>query len=303
MSARRELFTALFCAATMVTGIVTAVAVAQTTPPRVLAWVDSLQGNDGNRLRWPVAVSAGGDGELAVADAYQPRLILFRRVGVSWQVDRSVSLPAAPVGLAHDGERFIATLRQAPYLVAFEGPQLAQRRLTLPSGVVPGALAALPGGELLIHDLTAGRVLRIAGDGSIAREVEIDRRLTGLEPLPGGGFLAAVGDEARVLKFDAAWNPQAEWQLPGDGPEPAWPSAIAVEPGGDALVLDRHTGRILVLDASGSLVGVGARHGWEPGLLLYPADIARLPNGRIAVADQGNGRAQVFRRTDGGTTP
>ena len=33
------------------------------------------------------------------------------------------------------------------------------------------------------------------------------------------------------------------------------------------------------------------------------AGIARLPGGLLLVADEGNGRAQLFRRTDAGTRP
>lgn len=286
----------------LLTAVLAAGAGAQGTPPRILSWVDTLRGSEEQELRWPSAVAASSRGEVAVADAKQPKLMLFRRVGVSWQLERTVSLPAAPIGLTHDGERFIVALRSPPYLVALEGPQLAIRRLSLPDDVVPGAVAALDEGQLLLLDLAGGRALRLSAAGDVLREIEIDRKVSALAPILSGGFLATVPNEARVLRYDAAWNLQSEWELPADGPEPAWPVAVAVEPGGDSLVLDRHGGRILVLDASGNLVGIGSRKGWEPGLLLYPAAMARLPGGGIVVADQGNGRAQIFRRTDGGST-
>lgn len=282
----------------------TAVAVrAQGNPPRILAWVETLRGGEERELRWPVAVAASDDGAIAVADAWMPRVLLFRRVGISWQLDGTASLPAAPIGLTHDGERFVAALREAPYLLALEGPRLASRRMPLPAGVVPGAVASLGGGALLLLDLAGSRVLELAASGVVVRETAIDRRVSALTPLPAGGFLAAVGPEARVLRYDTSWNLQAEWELPGDGAEPAWPAALAVEPGGDALVLDRHTGRILVLDASGQLLGVGSRRGWDPGQLYFPAAMARLRDGQVVVADQGNARAQIFRRTDGAGGP
>ena len=78
---------------------------------------------------------------------------------------------------------------------------------------------------------------------------------------------------------------------------------LAAEPGGNLLVVDRHAGRVLVLDANGQVAGVGARKGWEPGLLLFPAGIARLPGGAVVVADEGNGRAQLFRRSAAGASP
>jgi hypothetical protein len=64
------------------------------------------------------------------------------------------------------------------------------------------------------------------------------------------------------------------------------------------VVVDRHSGRLLVLDVAGTVIGMGSRQGWEPGLLMFPAGITRLSDGTLAVADEGNGRVQVFRRTD-----
>jgi hypothetical protein len=60
---------------------------------------------------------------------------------------------------------------------------------------------------------------------------------------------------------------------------------------------------VLVLDAAGQVAGVGSRKGSEPGLLLFPAGIARLPGGLVVVADEGNGRAQLFRRSAQGAGP
>ena len=86
--------------------------------------------------------------------------------------------------------------------------------------------------------------------------------------------------------------------MPGLGPAPAWPVGLIVEDNGEIVVADRHGGRILVLDTSGRWIGSGSRRGWEPGLLRFPSDIARLPDGRIVVADQGNGRIQLLRRLE-----
>jgi hypothetical protein len=69
------------------------------------------------------------------------------------------------------------------------------------------------------------------------------------------------------------------------------------------VVVDRHGGRILALDASGRLVGVGSGRGWNPGQLLLPTAIALFPDGRVVVADQGNSRVQIFRPVDKGSTP
>ncbi|MGH9750164.1 MAG: hypothetical protein ACRD6R_09600, partial [Candidatus Polarisedimenticolia bacterium] len=84
---------------------------------------------------------------------------------------------------------------------------------------------------------------------------------------------------------------------------PAWPVAIADAGGGRSLVLDRHTGRVLILDAAGGMAGSFGRRGWEAGALSFPAGIAVLPDGRLAIADQGNARLVVYRRAVPERTP
>lgn len=271
---------------------------AQIGVPRILAFSESIKGNEEVELRWPVAVAAASAEEIAVADAYGPRLMSFRKVGVSWQVDKVVDLPGTPVDLTHHGNRWVVSLRQSQGLVALEGPDLRQRKLQLPAGVVPGALAVVPNGDLLVYDYADRRVLRLSSDGEVATVARLEKTVAALAATAAGGFLAAVPEQGSVLSFDANGDLGATWELPAADEIPAWPVGLTVEPGGEVVAVDRHAGRLLVLDATGGIVGLGSRKGWEPGLLLYPAGMARLPNGHLLVADEGNGRAQVFRRTD-----
>ena len=53
---------------------------------------------------------------------------------------------------------------------------------------------------------------------------------------------------------------------------------------------------MLVLQTGGEVAGFGSRQGWEPGLLNFPADVTLTPDGLVVVADEGNGRVQIFRR-------
>jgi hypothetical protein len=278
-------------------------ALAQVGPPRLLVFQEVLKGTETVSLRWPLAVAAASDEEVAVADASGPRLLRFRKVGVSWQLDRSVPMGGAPAGLAWDGRRYVASLRQGAGLVAFEGADLVQRRLTLPRGVVPGAVAAGPGGSLLLYDAAKRSVLRLSPEGAAGGEIAVGGDVTALAATAAGGFFAAVAAEASVKYFDAGGKLAATWKLPAFEQVPAWPTGLAAEPGGSLLVVDRHVARVLVLDANGQVTGVGSRKGWEPGLLLFPAGIARLPGGLVVVADEGNGRAQLFRRSPQGAGP
>lgn len=273
--------------------------VAQGATARALTFEEALRGTEDNEVRWPVAVASAGPEEIAVADAFGSRLLLLRRLGAGWTVARAASLPGAPAGLAWDGARYVVSHRGSDAgLTALEGPELLQRRLGLPQGVVPDVLAAAPGGGLLVAVAGGGRVLRLDAGGAVAGEVAVEGRVTGLVAA-AGGFFAAFGEDGVVRRYGAEGREEAVWPLPPEGPVPAWPAGLAATPGGDLLVADRHNGRIVVFDAAGQLSGFGSRKGWDAGLLLFPEGLALLADGRLVVADQGNGRVQVFRRATG----
>jgi hypothetical protein len=269
------------------------VASVQGTPPRVLAFESVLDGSEEEPLRWPVALAVVSNEELAVADAWRPRLMLFRRVGVSWGVERVVTLAAAPAAVAFDGAQYVVAPRGGGLVNVGRDGAVAPR--ATPKGLVVGALAAFPGRALLVYDRAGRRVVRLDEGGAIVAQTVVRETVTGLVADGAGGFWMAIGEAGEVRRVSAAGELVERWKVPGDAPEPAWPAGVAVEPGGRLFVLDRHGGRILALDGEGRAVGVGGREGWDVGLLRYPSALARLPNGGFVVADQGNGRVQTFR--------
>lgn len=271
--------------------------------PRILVFEEAVRGIEDTELRWPVAVAASSVEEFVVADAKPPRLVVFRKVGLSWQLAQTVRLPAAPVGLAHDGSRYLVSLRGGEGMFAFEGDQLLMRKIGIPDSVVPGALAPRAGGGILLYDFAGGRVLKLDSKGTRMAETAIEGRVTAVAEGPAGVMWVAVGEQAAVLRFDPNGALTARVEIPGEAPVPAWPAGLAIGSDGAVAVIDRHGGRILMLDDDGSPIGVGSRRGSEPGLLRFPRGVAMLPDGRLVVADEGNGRAQLFRRTDVADTP
>ena len=268
--------------------------------PRILIWVESLKGTEEQEIRRPVAVASRASDELVVADAHSPRLLVFRRIGVIWQLQRAIDLPSAPIDLVHDGHRYVTSLRGTGDLLSFEGiEEMQQEVIPLPAGTVPGPLAAEITGSLLVFDLAREKLLRVDTRGRVQKELPLGAGVTALASIPGGGFVIANAGEGSVQRFGPDWQPGARWVLPSEGPVPAWPVGIAVDLSGSLYVVDRHGGRILVFDATGELEGAGSRRGWESGLLLFPAGIDRLSDGSLVVADEGNGRVQIFRRVDG----
>jgi len=278
-------------------------AVAQARLPNVLAWEAAMRGDDERDLGWPRSVAAASNDEIVVADASGPRAFLFRKLDNRWQLDTVAPLPGAALGMAYSGGRYVLSIRGEQGLIALEPPKLVQRRIGLPRGVVPGALASHPDGRLLVYDLAGERVLELNASGDPVRDVAVDGPLSALAVAPGGGFYSANAVKGTVLHHDAGGTVLAAWELPGDGPLQVWPVALAVEPGEGLAVLDRHACRIVFLDNQGRAVGSGSRRGSEPGLLLFPTALARLPDGGFVVADGQNGRVQVFRRSDRSGSP
>ena len=273
---------------------------AQLSRESVMVSEDVLKTSGDQELRWPVAVASGAADEVVVADVYGSRLLLWRRGAEGWSVEKTVTLPAPPVGVAWDGARYLVSLRGDGGLMAAEGDNLALRRLPLPgvseSSAVPGPLAGVPEGGALVYDFAGGRVLRLDRRGAVRSTVAVDGRVTALAAAPNDAFFTAVAESAQVRRHAPDGAVEETWELPGVGPVPAWPAGLAVAPDGSVVVLDRHGARMLVLQTGGEVAGFGSRQGWEPGLLNFPADVTLTPDGLVVVADEGNGRVQIFRR-------
>jgi hypothetical protein len=276
---------------------------AQGALERLLVWDEVVQAGEDKALRWPIDVAAASANEVAVADIHGPRLIIFEKVAAGWSVAREVRLSGTPISVAHDGIRYAVSLRQSSGFFAVEGEQFQLRRISLSGKAVPGAVAGRVGGGFLVYDFTSDSVLVLDADGTESAIIEVNGHVTALAATPGGGFLAAVADRSEIRQYGANGDELQRWTVSGVSPVPAWPSGIAIAPGGELIVVDRHSGRLDVLDSSGRIEGIGSRAGWDPGLLWFPAGLALLPDGRVAVADQGNGRVQLFRRAPEAAAP
>jgi sugar lactone lactonase YvrE len=258
-------------------------AAASQQPEPVIAWQEELRGSREHPLRWPVAVAAASENEIAVADAFGSRLLVFAGSDpAGWSVSTAIE--------------------QGGGVVAVERSSFQLRRLRLPEGTVAGALAAHPAGGFFVWDSARQRVLLVNAAGELQLEIDVEGYVTTLEGAADGGFYVAVTAPPEIRRYTPSGELRETWPVPGVPPVPAWPSGLSVQPGGDLVVVDRHNGRLLVLDGNGRMIGVGSRRGWEAGLLLRPRAAARFPDGRIAVADQGNSRVQIFRRSDKDST-
>jgi hypothetical protein len=275
-------------------------AAGQDSVSTLFAFEQAMAGDETLRLRWPIAVAAGGPREIAVADAAGPSLLIFRDEGggEGWAVQRSIELPASAYSLSCGADEYLISTRRPGILLAVGKTDDTVRELALPQRITPGAVTCLADGQLVVHDLAAGRLVVLDRTRQIRATVEMAEVVAALTPGLGGGFYAALPRAGEVRRYGANGEELSVLAVPGLDPVPAWPVGLIVEDNGEVVVVDRHGGRLVVLETSGRWIGTGSRRGWEPGLLRFPAGLARLPDGTVAVADQGNGRVQLFRRLE-----
>jgi len=270
---------------------------AQVASQPLFSWQEALYGNQDNRLRWPLAVATADDNEFAVVDAFESKILLFQNKGgaVGWQVGAAAKLPSAPVGIAFDGERYLVSMRKPGSLLTVDRPQLRFRNLSLPAEAVPGALTAAPDGRVLVFDFASEAMLVVDSAGALVRSIPVDAFVTAVAIRSGSDFLVSTVNPSEIRRYSFSGELLGSWPVPGLGPTPPWPVGLVTRSGGEVVVVDRKSERILVLESGGQLAGTGSRRGWESGLLRQPSGLAILSDGRLVVADQGNGRIQIFR--------
>lgn len=265
--------------------------------PPILAWDAVIYGQAEAELRWPVDLASAREGELVVADAYNPRLVVFREAtDGSWNSERVVPLPEPPASLTAEKGRYLLSLRSSGGLFVVSRETWTLERSPLPAGTLVGALDAGDGSGTYLVDRSSGAVLRLTPDGKVAERFDVKGTPAAIAAGPSNQLFALDAVKASIFPFGPRSELLGVRTVRSEPGRPAWPVDMAVSAQGELYVLDRHRSEVVLLDGTGQVVGTGSREGLEPGLLYYPSAIALLPDGRIAIADQGNGRAQIFHR-------
>jgi DNA-binding beta-propeller fold protein YncE len=108
------------------------------------------------------------------------------------------------------------------------------------------------------------------------------------------GSLWALDTVGKVIyRFDSSGIVQKKIVVGG---EVSFPYALAIGPGGQIYVLDRHEGSVVVFDEGGVFKYRFLTKGQSRGRLYYPEDIQFDFLGRLCVVDSGNGRVEIFSR-------
>lgn len=205
----------------------------------------------------PMAVAAGPDGALWIADGGAGALVKVEPSGVCTEVGRQ-SLER-PSGVAVVGEAIWVAdpPRHAVVAFSFDGREV-------------GRLGGRGSGDGQLNFPTA-----VAPDGE-------------------GGLLVVDALNFRISRFGAGGHYRGAFGEAGDGGGAfGRPKAVAVDPAGRIYVTDAQHDVVVVFDAGGAFeLSVGGT-GSAPGSLAMPAGVA-ITERRLFVADSRNHRIQIY---------
>jgi sugar lactone lactonase YvrE len=252
-------------------------------------------------LRSPEGVACDERGTLVVADTGNARLLTFK-----WKdglLDGGAQVMLAelpyPVRVQIDSKGFVLALdRRTRKIVrvdekgAFAG--YVQARGATPS-VTPAAFKLDAADNVHVLDLVARRVLVVAPNGDVAREL----------PLPKGASAitdVAVDSSGRVYVVDAVTAVVFAADAGATAFQPiskslkeliSFPIYLAADRG-KLYVVDQNGNAIVRLGADGSFLGRDLAMGWGDGTVYYPGQLCIGPGGDVFVADRNNHRVQIF---------
>ena len=269
----------------------------------------------------PVDVAAGPGGRLLVAEAFREIVPLYPAgaplsyradiaYGSPWSSGGGITLGSrffSPTGLtfAPDGTVWVSDRNNdvirhlganGDFITAVGTAAGAGR----PGGAVslsePHGVTATDGGEVIVADTGASRVLRLASDGALlAAWTGPFRAPFAVATGPGGRIYVADTRNASVEELDANGRVLARWGGAGDTPGRFQdPDGIAVDRAGHVFVSDGVLARVQEFDAAGRLLAAWGIRGTALGALSEPMGMSVDCHGSLLVADTGNNRIQIF---------
>ncbi len=264
----------------------------------------------------PTAPNGPFVGGLLIADRGNGRIIAVDNGGrIIWSFPIAGSLPtgeafsADDAFLSPDGRTLTANEEGHQVVVRID---IATRRVIWEyghydrAGSLPGYLNTpddaygLANGDVVVADIGNCRVIEISPDKRIVRQWGQTDVCThrppvsyavpnGDTPLPDGGLLITEIRGSRVVRLDAAGNVIFDIHVPAK-----YPSDTQLDRHGNVVVADyTNPGAVLAVDPHGRLLW---RYGPTAGAgrLDHPSLAIPLPDGTIAVTDDGRARVVVL---------
>ena len=173
-----------------------------------------------------------------------------------------------------NGHRLVSAYNGASVVEFDDKGEEVWKKDGLPQG--PLSVQRLESGNTLVTCSEQNRIIEVAPDGSIARDVTIDGRPTDARQLENGNWLVTLYNSKRIVEIDLTGS--EVWKIETESS----PFNAQRLENGNTLVCEPESGRIVEYDASGANV-------WVKDGLGRPYDVQRLDSGNTLVADYNSG--------------
>jgi hypothetical protein len=253
-------------------------------------------------LRNPEGVACDDRGALVVADTGNGRLLTYTfKDGV---LDGGVQVKLAqlpyPVRLQIDSKGFVLALdRRARKIVrvdangGFAG-YVDPKGASAP--VTPAAFKLDPADNVHVLDVVAGKVLVVAPDGKVTRELPLPKEARGITDVAAdaGGRIYVV-DAVSATVFVAEGSASVFRPLSASLKEMiSFPTYLLADNRGKLYLVDQNGNAVVRLGVDGSFQGRELAMGWGDGAVYYPQQLCINGAGDVFLADRNNNRVQIF---------
>ena len=274
--------------------------VAQATLPTATALRSYDKG-----FREPVRLASDPEGRLYVADPRMGLITIRDEAGQLLAVKRGF---AKPLGLALDASGRIFVCESGKGRVSIFTPGW------VPAGFLgqgdgefqmPNHITITPDGTVYVVDSAANLVKVFGSDGVLIRQFggfgRLDGQLnfpTGLAVTPAGEIFVFDQQNERMQVFDASGAFLRKFGGPlgmaGSNTTFGRVQGLLTDAQGRIYLADSFRGVVVVVDATGKMLGNIGAFGSDPGQLTGPASLVLDRNNRLFVAAPGNTRVEVF---------
>lgn len=254
-------------------------------------------------LRAPEGIACDESGAVVVADTGNARLLTF-----TWKdgvLDGGAQVKLAqlpyPVRLQIDSKGFVLALdRRARRIVrvdakgAFAG--YVEPRGASVTPVTAAAFKLDAADNVYVLDVAAGRVLVVAPDGKVTRELPLPKDASAVTDV-------ATDSSGRVYVVDAVTATVFSAEPGATAFRPlskslkdmiSFPTYLTADNRGKLYVVDQNGNAVVRLGVDGAFQGRDLAMGWSDGTVYYPGQLCLTGGGDVLVTDRNNDRIQIF---------